>query len=217
MGMVNQPNVKKVLGDVKMCEKMAQFDAKKYNELHGKAGGDNKKEKKKAEPAKPKQEKKPEPAKPAAAPAAAAEEPKPQKQADPFANEAKGNMDLDAFKRCYSNSKDIAGEAVPYFWEHIDKEAYSIWVCDYKENLKGKMSFQVGNLIGGFFQRLEKLNKNAFARMLSQRQVQKSGESPVCGSGGHKSLPLSFQKTGRLTTNPILGASWTSTVMSARS
>merc|ERR1719295_972491 len=153
--MVNQPNVKKVLGDVKMCEKMAQFDA----------GGDNKKEKKKAEPAKPKQEKKPEPAKPAAAPAAAAEEPKPQKQADPFANEAKGNMDLDAFKRCYSNTKDIVGEAVPYFWEHLDKEAYSIWVCDYKENLKGKLGFQVGNLIGGFFQRLEKLNKNAFARM----------------------------------------------------
>jgi len=163
--MVNQPNVKKVLGDVKMCEKMAQFDAKKYNELHGKAGGDNKKEKKKAEPAKPKQEKKPEPAKPAAAPAAAAEEPKPQKQTDPFANEAKGNMDLDAFKRCYSNTKDITGEAVPYFWEHFDKEAYSIWVCDYKENLKGKLGFQVGNLIGGFFQRLEKLNKNAFARM----------------------------------------------------
>merc|ERR1712121_7539 len=162
--MVNQPNVKKVLGEVKLCEKMAQFDAKKYNELHGKAGGDNKKEKKKAEPAKPKQEKKAE-AKPAPPPAAA-EEPKPEKQKDPFANEAKGNMDLDAFKRCYSNTKDIAGEAVPYFWEHFDKEAYSIWVGDYTESLKGKMGFQVGNLVGGFFQRLEKLNKNAFARVL---------------------------------------------------
>merc|ERR1711963_758702 len=111
--MVNQPNVKKVLGDVKLCEKMAQFDAKKYNELHGKAGGDNKKEKKK----------------------------------DPFANEAKGNMDLDAFKRCYSNTKDMEGEAIPYFWEHFDKEAYSIWVGDYTESLKGKMGFQVGNLV----------------------------------------------------------------------
>jgi len=162
--MVNQPNVKKVLGEVKLCEKMAQFDAKKYNELHGKAGGDNKKEKKKAEPAKPKQEKKAE-AKPAPPPAAA-EEPKPEKQKDPFANEAKGNMDLDAFKRCYSNTKDMEGEAIPYFWEHFDKEAYSIWVGDYTESLKGKMGFQVGNLVGGFFQRLEKLNKNAFAKVL---------------------------------------------------
>jgi len=160
--MINQPNVKKVLGDVKLCTKMAQFDAKKYQELHG-GSGDKKKDKKAAAPkqekAKPKEAPKPKAAEPE-------EPPKAKEPKDPFASEKKGTMDLDAFKRCYSNSKDIAGEAVPHFWENFDKEAYSIWVCDYVEPLKGKMKFQVANLIGGFFQRLDKLNKNAFARMI---------------------------------------------------
>jgi len=158
--MINQPNVKKVLGAVKLCEKMAQFDAKKYQELHGSAGDSKKKETK-------------------AAPKAAApkkETPKPKldedgdaplpKQKDPFDAELKGKMDLDAFKRCYSNCDDVIKEAIPHFWENFDKEAYSIWICDYKEPLKGKVAFQVSNLVGGFMQRLEKLNKNAFARLI---------------------------------------------------
>ena len=58
-------------------------------------------------------------------------------------------MDLDEFKRCYSNCDDVVKEAIPHFWEHFDKEAYSIWVCDYTESLKGKMKFQVCNLVGG--------------------------------------------------------------------
>ena len=37
---INQPNFKKVLGDVVLCEKMAQFDNKRFAELHPK---DNKK------------------------------------------------------------------------------------------------------------------------------------------------------------------------------
>merc|ERR1712176_1206717 len=42
---VNQPNAKAVVGQVNLCTKMAEFDAKKYAEFSGK--GDNKKEKKK--------------------------------------------------------------------------------------------------------------------------------------------------------------------------
>lgn len=159
--MVNQPKVKKVLGDVKLCEKMAQFDAKKYQDLHGSADSKKKEKAPKA----------------AAAAAPKKETPKPKpaldedgdapmpKQTDPFEGELKGKMDLDAFKRCYSN-EDTIKEAIPHFWANFDKEAYSIWICDYQESLKGKVSFQVSNLVGGFFQRLEKLNKNAFARML---------------------------------------------------
>merc|ERR1712223_1033123 len=41
---VNQPNAKAVLGQVDLCTKMAEFDAKKFAEFSGK--GDNKKEKK---------------------------------------------------------------------------------------------------------------------------------------------------------------------------
>merc|ERR1711997_127283 len=43
---VNQPNVKAVLGEVTLCAKMAEFDAKKFAEFSGK-GGDNKKAEKK--------------------------------------------------------------------------------------------------------------------------------------------------------------------------
>merc|ERR1711878_191422 len=61
---VNQPNAKAVLGQVTLCTKMAEFDAKKFAEFSGK--GDNKKEKKekgpkqepKKQPEKKKEEKK---------------------------------------------------------------------------------------------------------------------------------------------------------------
>merc|ERR1712002_537942 len=51
---VNQPNVKAVLGETVLCSKMAEFDSKKFAEFSGK--GDKKKEAKpKAEPAKKKE------------------------------------------------------------------------------------------------------------------------------------------------------------------
>merc|ERR1712113_416909 len=45
---VNQPKVKEVLGQVTLCAKMAEFDAKKFAEFSGK--GDGKKEKKEKAP-----------------------------------------------------------------------------------------------------------------------------------------------------------------------
>jgi elongation factor 1-gamma len=155
--MVNQPNVKAVIGDIKLCEKMAQFNAKKFAELN--AGGAPQK---KAD--EPKAKKKEKEAKPAPAPAAAAEpmeEPKPEKSKDPFATIPKGNFDLDDFKRFYSNNEE--SKSVPYFWEKFDKEHYSIWRCDYKYCDELTMVFMSCNLIGGMFQRLDKLRKNAFA------------------------------------------------------
>merc|ERR1712142_339044 len=70
---VNQPNVKGVLGEVTLCAKMAEFDAKKFAEFSGK--GDGKKEKKeKAEPE--------------------ADLPAEPKKADPFEKMPKGSFDL---------------------------------------------------------------------------------------------------------------------------
>merc|ERR1712113_530639 len=105
---VNQPEVKKVIGDFKLCVKMAQFDAKKFAEVGKAAGGDKKgkKERKKEEPAEP-----------------AEEEPKPIKQKDPFEGYPKGNFDMDDFKRFYSNNDE--DKSIPYFWEKFDKENYS--------------------------------------------------------------------------------------------
>merc|ERR1712073_176806 len=127
---VNQPNAKAVLGQVELCTKMAEFDAKKFAEFSGK--GDNKKEKKEKGPK---------------------QEPKKQPEKMP-----KGTFDLEEWKRFYSNNDEP--ESVAWFWEHFDHENYSIWRCDYKYNDELTMVFMSCNLIGGMFQRLDKLNKN---------------------------------------------------------
>merc|ERR1712080_757442 len=143
---VNQPNAKAVLGEVVLCTKEAQFDAKKFAEFSGK--GDKKKEEKpkKEQPAKKEPEEKKE------KPAAAAEEeddgmPQEAKAKDPLAALPKGTFDLEEWKRFYPNND----------------EDYSIWRSDYKFNNELTMVFMSCNLVGGMFQRLEKMKKNAFA------------------------------------------------------
>merc|ERR1712212_56869 len=155
--LVNQPSVKAIIGDFKLCEKMAQFDSKKFAEVQGKlgkpAGGDKKKETKKE--VKKEQPKKKE-ASPEAAPAPPA--PKPKDPLDPL---PAGNFDLDDFKRFYSNNDEE--KSVPYFWEKFDAEHWSIWQCEYKYPEDLNMTFMSCNLIGGMFQRVDKLRKNAFS------------------------------------------------------
>jgi len=159
---VNQPNAKAVLGNVQLAAKMAEFDAKKFAEFSGK--GDKKekapKEKKPAQEKKPaeKKEKKEKPKEDDGDIDLAPAEPK---QKDPFADMPKGTFDLEEWKRFYSNNDE--DESIKWFWEHFDHENYSIWRGDYKYNDELTMVFMSCNLIGGMFQRLEKLKKNAFA------------------------------------------------------
>merc|ERR1711874_644858 len=129
---VNQPNVKAVLGQVNLCAKMAEFDAKKFAEFSGK--GDGKKEKKEKAPKQ--EQKKPE-----------------KKKEEPFDKMPKGSFDLEEWKRFYSNNDEP--ESVAWFWEHFDHENYSIWRGDYKYNDELTMVFMSCNLIGGMFQRLD--------------------------------------------------------------
>merc|ERR1712131_269928 len=154
---VNQPNAKAVLGQVDLCTKMAEFDAKKFAEFSGK--GDNKKEKKekapkqeaKKQPEKKKEEKKPEPE----------EEAKPvEKKADPFEKMPKGTFDLEEWKRFYSNNDELT------------------------------MVFMSCNLIGGMFQRLDKLNKNAFASVCLFGQ---NNDSTISGIWVFKGHELAFE------------------------
>merc|ERR1712145_11517 len=182
---VNQPNAKAVLGQVDLCTKMAEFDAKKFAEFSGK--GDNKKEKKekapkqeaKKQPEKKKEEKKPEPE----------EDAKPvEKKADPFEKMPKGTFDLEEWKRFYSNND--GPESVKWFWEHFDHENYSIWRGDYKYNDELTMVYMSCNLIGGMFQRLEKLKKNAFA---SCCLFGKDNDSSVIGIWVFKGHELAFE------------------------
>ncbi|XP_076877812.1 elongation factor 1-gamma [Brachyhypopomus gauderio] len=175
---INQLQFKAVLGEVKLCEKMAQFDAKKFAELQPKKEAPPKKEKGgkdagKQQPQpqqekKEKKEKKEEKKAPAPAEemdeceAALASEPKTK---DPFAHLPKSAFVLDEFKRKYSN-EDTLTVALPHFWETFDKEGYSIWYGEYRFPDELAMTFMSCNLITGMFQRLDKLRKNAFASVI---------------------------------------------------
>merc|ERR1712127_590095 len=135
-----QAQFTKVTGANTLCAKAIEFDAKKFAEVKAKKAA----------------------AKPAAAPKAAkaakpaaagndeeeadsvlAAEPK---SVDPFAAMPKGSMNMDEFKREYSN-----------------KDTYSTWFMEYKYADELGAIFMSSNLIGGMFQRIEKLRKNAFA------------------------------------------------------
>merc|ERR1712212_1347845 len=155
MTCVNQFEFKNVLGKVTLCEKMAQFDGKKYNEIYGKKDA-GKKEKKPAQP-KAKKEQKPKEEKKVEAPA-------PKQNTDPWANSPPATMDMDAWKRCFSNKED--DEVLAYFKEHFPKDNYSVWQGNYKYNDELKQKFMASNMIGGMFQRIEKLRKHAFASVL---------------------------------------------------
>merc|ERR1711877_77024 len=183
---VNQPKVKEVLGQVTLCAKMAEFDAKKFAEFSGK--GDGKKEKKEKAPKQEqkKPEKKKEEKKKEAEPEA--DIPAEPKKADPFEKMPKGSFDLEEWKRFYSNNDEP--ESVAWFWEHFDHENYSIWRGDYKYNDELTMVFMSCNLIGGMFQRLEKLKKNAFA---SCCLFGKDNDSSISGIWVFKGHELAFE------------------------
>ncbi|CDH55791.1 cam1p [Lichtheimia corymbifera JMRC:FSU:9682] len=53
-----------------------------------------------------------------------------------------------------------------WFWEHFDPQGWSIWKATYKYNDELTLVFMSNNLIGGFFARLERARKYAFASMV---------------------------------------------------
>ena len=69
---------------------------------------------------------------------------------------------LDAFKRKFCNEDPIKA-TIPFLWENFDKEGWSIWRCDYQYPEELKRGFMASNLVGGFFQRIEKLHKYGFS------------------------------------------------------
>lgn len=60
---------------------------------------------------------------------------------------------LDEAKRQYSNLD--TPDFLKWFYEHFDKEGYSIWRFDFKYNEELTMTFMSSNQISGFFDRLE--------------------------------------------------------------
>ena len=75
------------------------------------------------------------------------------------------SFSLDGFKKSYFN-EDTVTKAIPYLWENFDKEGWSIWKAAYNYPEQLKKIFMSSNLVSGMFQRLDKLNKNAFASVV---------------------------------------------------
>lgn len=159
---LNQPQVAAVVKNFAICSAALVFDPKKYAEFQAKTSGAANAAAKPVAEKKEKKEKPKKEAEPAeeldAAELALAEEPKSK---DPFDSLPKGTFNMDDFKRSYSNeSEDVS---VPYFWTKFDPENYSIWYGEYKYNGELTKTFMSCNLIGGMFQRLDKMRKQAFA------------------------------------------------------
>jgi len=158
---VNQPEFKSVAGEIKFCDKMQVAKETKTED-------------------KPVEEKKPEVKKEAAPKKEAAKKPKKdeeEEEEDFAAQEEKpkgpnpldllppSKFVLDEWKRVYSN-EDTRTKAIPWFWENLDKEGYSIHFGEYKYNHELAKLYMTANLVGGFLQRLEKLRKYGFGSIL---------------------------------------------------
>ncbi|XP_074647593.1 elongation factor 1-gamma-like [Tubulanus polymorphus] len=143
--MINQPQFKTVIGSFKFCEKMAQFDAKKFAEVSGKGKKEEKKPNKKPKETAPKTE---------------AEAPK--KEVNLLAEYIKSvpaskTFVMDDWKKKYCNEDNV----MDWFFDNIDEESYSVWYGTYNYNSELTQPFMSMNLIGGMFQRLEKMRKYA--------------------------------------------------------
>lgn len=144
---VNQPNVKAVIGEVKLCTKERVYEEKSAST--GKQAKERKVSEAKEETVKEDLD---------ASELALAEEPKSK---DPFAGAPKSSFDMEDFKRFYSNNSET--ESIPYLWQKIDLDNWSIWFAEYKYPEELKQIFMSCNLITGMFQRLDKMRKHAFA------------------------------------------------------
>ncbi|KAI3874594.1 hypothetical protein MKW92_018000 [Papaver armeniacum] len=154
--MVNQPNVVKLLGEVKQAESIPPVPSAKVAAQPKEAGKPKAKSEPKKEPSKPKAEEVPE----------QDEAPKP-KAKNPLDSLPPSTMILDEWKRLYSNTKTNFREvAIKGFWDMYDPEGYSLWFCDYKYNDENLVSFVTLNKVGGFLQRMDLARKYAFGKML---------------------------------------------------
>ena len=142
---VNQPFYSAVCPKVVLCDEILK------NAPPAKPAGEQQ----------PKKEKAPkEAAKPKAEGAAAAkpskkkdedeeeEEDKPAPKAKhPLEELGRPTLVLDDWKRKYSN-EETREAALPWFWENLKPDEYSLWKIDYKYNDELTMTFMTSNLIG---------------------------------------------------------------------
>ncbi|CAL0309602.1 unnamed protein product [Lupinus luteus] len=154
--LVNQPNFRKVLGQVQQTEALPPIPSAKKPAA---------KETKPKAKEQPKKEAKPQPEKPAEV--AEEEAPPKPKAKNPLDLLPPSKLILDEWKRLYSNTKTNFREvAIKGFWDMYDPEGYSLWFCDYKYQDENTVSFVTLNKVGGFLQRMDLARKYAFGKML---------------------------------------------------
>jgi len=143
---VNQPEFKKVVGEVVLCKKEVTAPGQEPAKAAKKeSGGKKKKDKKEAAPA----------------PAPAKKKEHPYKIMD---KESPSKFSMDAWKKTYSNAPtyDAAMEA---FWSTFDMDGWSLWYQNYNYNDENKRIFMTSNAVGGFQQRSDEVRKWAFGVM----------------------------------------------------
>ncbi|KAH9068037.1 elongation factor 1-gamma [Lactarius deliciosus] len=150
---VNQPKLASIFGSTAFAEKALQYTPPPKE----------KKEKAPAPPAQPKAEKKPKKVEEVDD----EDEDKPYEEApkekNPLDLLPKSTFNLEDWKRAYSNKETRgAGGAIEWFYEHFDKDGFSIWRVDFKYNEELTQTFMSSNQIGGFFNRLEASRKYLF-------------------------------------------------------
>jgi elongation factor 1-gamma len=108
------------------------------------------------------------------------EEPKPAKPAkNPLDLLPPTPLDLDNWKRVYSNTHSDFYSVMDKFWAMYDIEGWSLWICDYKYNDENKKGFMTANLVSGFIQRSDSLRKYSFGNM----SILKGEEPYYCVKG----------------------------------
>ena len=75
------------------------------------------------------------------------EEPQAPKSKHPLEALGKPTLILDDWKRKYSN-EDTRTVALPWFWENLKTDEYSLWTVEYKYNDELTQTFMTANLIG---------------------------------------------------------------------
>lgn len=143
--LINQPAFKKVLGEITLAEVAVAYTPPKKEKKEPKKEA---KPKEKEVEAEVEEEEKP--------------APKPKSKLD-FLDPSP--LNLEEWKRVYSNN-DTRPTAINWFWENFDPKGYSIWRVDYKYNEELTKVFMSSNLIGGFFNRLERARKYAFGSLV---------------------------------------------------
>lgn len=138
----NQPGWMAANGEAKLCDKAMENKAP-ASAQQSKKEKDVKKEQPKAAAAVAAQDEDDEEPK---------SEPKPK---HPIEALGRATFSIDDWKRKYKNTNDTRGDAMPWFWQNVKFDEYSIWQFDFKYNEELTMTFMSANQVGGFFNRLE--------------------------------------------------------------